>query len=132
MREQEQAANEDRNRFLQPKHVPDSEKPQFAQLFELLLKLARDANNFLPTFFAVVGDEAATRTMVQLYVMTKRQQQLLSSSSSSSPRPEYILDLGMVKRLLQMVMAFKTQINGVFQQEAGMVIHPPPPPDAVY
>jgi len=124
MREQEQAANEDRNNNLQPKHVPDSEKLQFARLFGLLLKLAGEANEFLPTFFAVVGDEAATRTMVQLYAMTNRQQQLLSSS----PSPEYILDLGMVKRLLQMVLAFKNQLNNVFfQRQDDMATHLPPP-----
>jgi len=104
--------------------VPDSEKLQFARLFGLLLKLAGEANEFLPTFFAVVGDEAATRTMVQLYAMTNRQQQLLSSS----PSPEYILDLGMVKRLLQMVLAFKNQLNNVFfQRQDDMATHLPPP-----
>lgn len=51
---------------LQIKHVPDSEKQQFAQLFEALLKMSNEANSFLPTFHAVVGDETATRTMVQV------------------------------------------------------------------
>jgi len=109
MREQ---ATEDRNKKqLQIKHIPDSEKAQFVQHFELLFKLASEANNFLPTFYAVVGDETGTRTMVQVYDMAMRQRQLLSS-----PSPEYMLDLNMVKRLLQMVMAFKHQLNGVFQQ----------------
>lgn len=48
------------------KIVLDSEKPQFSQIFEVLLKTSTEVMNFLPTFYALVRDENSMRTMIQV------------------------------------------------------------------
>lgn len=51
---------------MQIKHIPDSDRQQFAQLFEGLIKMSTEVIQILPTFHAIVGDENTTRTMVQV------------------------------------------------------------------